>query len=55
MENITTTIISMTALITALCSLVVAYKKIKKELEEAIPRKIKRQSSIDIEIIKKME
>ena len=55
MENITTALLSLTALITALCSLIVALKRIKKEFEETIPKKIKRQSSIDMEIIKRME
>lgn len=55
MEMLNTVILSLAALITALCSLIVALKKIKKEIDETIPKKIKRQSSIDIEIIKRME
>ena len=55
MEGITTVIVSVTALITGLCSLLVAVKKIKKEVEDTLPKKIKKQSSIDIEIINRME
>lgn len=55
MEKLNTILLSLTALITALCSLIVALKKIKKEFEDTIPKKIKRQSSIDMEIIKRME
>lgn len=57
MEYITTIIVSITALITGLCSLIVAIKKIKKEVEDTLPlpKKIKKQSSIDIEIIERME
>lgn len=55
MESITTVIISLTALITALCGLIVAIKKTKKELENALPQKIKKQCSIDSEIICRME
>lgn len=55
METITSILVSITALITAICSLVVAVKKIKKEFEETIPKKIKRQCDIDLEIVKRME
>lgn len=57
MENITTIIVSFTALITGLCSLIVAVKKIKKEVEDTLPlpKKIKKQSSIDIEMVDRME
>ena len=57
MEYITTIIVSITALITGLCSLIVAVKKIKKEVEDTLPlpKRIKKQSSIDIEIISRME
>jgi hypothetical protein len=55
MEYITTIIVSFTALITGLCSLIVAVKKIKKEVEDTLPKRIKKQSSIDIEIINRME
>lgn len=55
MENITTTILSITALITAIGGLLVAFKKTKKEIEETIPKKIKNQCNIDNEIIKRME
>ena len=55
MENITTAILSITALITAIGGLLVAFKKTKKEIEETIPKKIKNQINIDNEIIKRME
>lgn len=55
MERITSIILSLTALITAICSLIVAVKKIKKEFEETIPKKIKKQCDIDYEIVKRME
>ena len=55
MDTITAFIISLTALITALASLVVAFVKAKKEIENSIPKKIKNQINIDNEIIKRME
>lgn len=55
MENITTSLVSITALITAIVGLLVALKKAKKEIEEAIPKKIKKQCDIDIEIVERME
>ena len=55
MENITTIIISLTALVTAIGGLAVAIKKTKKEIEETLPQKIKRQCDIDLEIVKRME
>ena len=55
MEDITTVIVSITALITGLCSLLIAVKKIKKEVEDTLPKRIKKQSSLDIEIINRME
>lgn len=55
MEKITSEIISLTALVTAICSLVIAIKKIKKELEETLPQKIKRQCNIDLEIVNRLE
>lgn len=55
MERITATIISLTALATAICSLVIAIKKIKKEIEETLPHKIRRQCNIDLEIVNRME
>lgn len=55
MDNITTTILSITALITAVGGLFVAFKKTKKEIEETIPKKIKKQCDTDIQIVEKME
>ena len=55
MEDITTIIVSITALITAIGGMFVALKKTKKEIEETIPKKIKKQCDIDIEIVKRME
>mgnify|MGYP001625354423 FL=1 len=55
MEEITSIIIGLTALVTALASLFVAIVKAKKEIENSIPRKIKSQCNIDNEIIKRME
>lgn len=55
MDTITAFIVSLTALITALASLVVAFVKAKKEIENSIPKKIKNQINIDNEIIKRME
>lgn len=55
MEEITSIIIGLTALVTALASLFVALVKAKKEIENSIPRKIKSQCNIDNEIIKRME
>lgn len=55
MEGITSIIISLTALITAIAGLVVAFAKAKKEIENSIPKKIKNQINIDNEIIKRME
>lgn len=55
MDNLTAIIISITAIITALGTLAVEFKKAKKEIEEAIPRKIRKQCNIDTEIVKRME
>ena len=55
MEEITSIIIGLTALVTALASLFLALVKAKKEIENSIPRKIKSQCNIDNEIIKRME
>lgn len=55
MEEITSIIIGLTALVTALASLFVALVKAKKEIENSIPKKIKNQCNIDNEIIKRME
>lgn len=55
MENITATIISLTAFITALGTLIVNIIKAKKEIENTLPRKIQKQCSINIEITNKLE
>ena len=55
MENITSMIISLTALLTAVAGLFVALNKAKKTIEETIPQKIKKQCNIDYLIINKME
>lgn len=55
MDNINTIIVSLTALLASICGLLVTFKKVKKEVEETIPAKIKRQTNADLEIINKME
>lgn len=55
MENITSMIIGLTALLTAIAGLIVALNKAKKTIEETIPQKIKKQCDIDYLIINKME
>lgn len=55
MESITATVISVTALIAALGTLIATIIKAKKEIENTLPRKIQKQCSIDMEITDKME
>lgn len=55
MEGLTSLVISLTALVTAIAGLIVAFVKAKKEIENSIPKKIKNQINIDNEIIKRME
>lgn len=55
MENITTTIISLTAFVTALGTLIVTIMKAKKEIENTLPKKIQKQCSINIEITNRLE
>lgn len=55
MESITATVISVTALIAALGTLITTIIKAKKEIENTLPRKIQKQCSIDMEITNKME
>lgn len=55
MEGLTTTIISLTAFITAVATLIVTIIKAKKEIENTIPRKIQKQCSINIEITNRLE
>lgn len=55
MENLTTTIISLTAFITAIATLIVNVMKAKKEIEDTLPNKIKKQCGINIEITNRLE
>ena len=55
MESLTTTVISITALIAAVGTLIATIIKAKKEIEKPLPRKIQKQCSIDMEITNKME
>ncbi len=55
MESLTTTVISVTALIAAVGTLIATIIKAKKEIENTLPRKIQKQCSIDMEITNKME
>ena len=55
MESLTTTVISITALIAAVGTLIATIIKAKKEIENHLPRKIQKQCSIDMEITNKME
>lgn len=55
MESITTIIISITAFITAISGLIISIIKAKKEVEETIPKKVKNQTNVNIEIINRME
>lgn len=55
MENITTMIISLTAFVTALGTLIVTIMKAKKEIEDTIPNKIKKAVGINIEITNRLE
>ncbi len=55
MENITTTIISLSALITALATLIVNIIKAKSQIQDTLPKKIKKQTDVDIELIGRFE
>ena len=55
MENITTTIISLSALITALATLIVNIIKAKSQIQDTLPKKIKKQTDVDIEVIGRFE
>lgn len=55
MEWITAFLLALTALISAFTGVLLAFTKLKKQVEETIPSKIKRQSGIDTEIIRRME
>lgn len=55
MEWFTAFLMGITAIISALGTLVVTAYKTKKQLEETIPRKVKKQSGLDMEIVDRME
>nr|CAI9751095.1 hypothetical protein XLIUZIGB_XLIUZIGB_CDS_0042 [Caudoviricetes sp.] len=55
MQWLTAFLIALTALISAFTGFLLAFTKLKKQVEETIPSKIRRQSGIDAEIIRRME
>lgn len=55
MDNITTIIISLSALITALATLIVNIIKAKIQIQDTLPKKIKKQTDVDIEVIGRLE
>lgn len=55
MEWVTGILMGITAIISAIGTLVVTTIKTKKQIEETIPKKLKKQASIDTEIIQRME
>lgn len=55
MDNITTIIISLSALITALATLIVNIIKAKSQIQDTLPKKIKKQTDVDIEVIGRLE
>lgn len=55
MENITTLILSITAMITALASAYVAWQKAKTDIKSAVPKKIKGQVTVDSVVTNVME
>lgn len=55
MDNITTLLVSISALLLAIVTLINNIYKSKKDLEETIPKKVKNQCNIDNEITNKME
>ena len=55
MDNITTIIISLTSMITALVALFVKVANAKDQIQDILPRKIKKQSDVDIEVIGRLE
>ena len=55
MENITSLFISLTAMVTAFVTFFVTLIKSKEKIEDALPKKIKNQVSVDTEIISHME
>lgn len=55
MEWITAFLIALTALISAFTGVLLAFTKLKKQVKETLSSKIRRQTNIDSEIIKRME
>lgn len=55
MDWLNAIIIGITAIVASLGTLIVTIIKTKKQIEDSIPRKLKRQSNIDMEIITRME
>lgn len=55
MELLTAFLVGITALISAVGTLIVTTLKTKKQIEDTIPKKLKKQCGIDAEIIKRME
>ena len=55
MQWLTAFLLALTALISAFTGALLAFTKLKKQVEESIPPKIKRQLGIDTEIIRRME
>ncbi len=55
MEWITALLMGLTAIVSAASTLIVTTIKAKKQIEETIPKKLKKQCDIDAEIIQRME
>ena len=55
METFTALVIAVTALVSALAGLFISLVKAKSAIEESIPKKLKKQSTINVEIMKHME
>lgn len=55
MENITITIISLTSLFGAVGTLILTLLKTQREINDALPKQIRKQIDIDTEIIGRME
>ena len=55
MEGITALLVGITALVSAGTTLIVTTLKAKKQIEDTIPKKLKKHCDIDAEIIQRME
>ena len=55
MQWITAVLMGLTAIVSAAGTLIVTALKTKKQIEETIPKKLKKQCDIDAEIIQRME